>query len=90
MLEPQSQAAPEKFVVVTSSVPDSAQSENHQQYWKREPVEILGNQFPAGSRAVTIQRGARGFGLVIAEGKVSNNTTMDEFEPLLYILKTIS
>lgn len=78
MLEPQFQAAPEKFVVIMSAEPESTleqphQSEHNQHYQQEELVEILGNQFPAGSRAVTIQRGAKGFGLVIGEGKVSYN-----------------
>lgn len=78
MLEPQFQAAPEKFVVITSAEPSSIvkqphQPQKHRNYREQEAVEILGNQFPVGSRAVTIQRGARGFGFAITEGKVRNN-----------------
>ena len=88
MLEPQFQAAPEKFVITSATAELDAtleqphQSQNHQPYQQLDEfVEILGNQFPAGSKAVTIQRGAKGFGLVIGEGKVRGNhtTTLSQF-----------
>lgn len=75
MLEPQVQAAPEKFVVTMFAEPDSIpeqpnQSGNHQH--QQQQLESLGNRFPVGSRVVNIQRGIKGFGIVITEGKVSN------------------
>lgn len=61
LVGPRSFATPEKLVL---------QSGSEEVGVRAEDSEWISSQFPKGSRNVIIQRGDKGFGIIMVEGKV--------------------